>query len=103
VTRSVSRLAKGPSVQSLSAVSCPPGVAAGCVAVGTWGTAPHAPVSHVGTLWATLAPGNPHVSTLRTEADLSTLSCPTVQFCLAAGNESIERYDRGFSGNFFGG
>jgi hypothetical protein len=104
VSRSVSRLTRGPSVQSLTTVSCPPGVAAGCVAVGTWGTAPRTPTPKAGTLWATLAPGHPHVSTLMTENDLSTLSCPTAQFCLGAGNESVARlHHNGFSGSFFGG
>ena len=81
-------------MQSLTAVSCPPGVVAGCVATGAWGSAPHAPAPAAGSLSATLAPGNEHVAPLNPEADLSTLSCPTVRFCLAAGNESVETYHR---------
>jgi hypothetical protein len=101
---SVMRKTQGPSGQSLTTVSCPPGVPSGCVAVGTWGTAPHAPTPNAGTLWGTLAPGHPHVSTFRTETDLSTLSCPTTQFCLGAGNESVSRlHHNGLSGSFFGG
>ena len=105
VTPAAARLTKGLAWQSLSSVSCPPGLAAGCVAVGAWGAAPPGPRPAAGLLWATLAPGHPQVSAIRTDSDdLSTLSCPTTQFCLGAGNESVARLDHhGFSGSFFGG
>jgi hypothetical protein len=96
---SISRLAKAPSSQSLSAVSCPPGVGHGCVAVGTW-SGGHNPLG--GGLAASLAPDDARIQPLDAPAP-STISCPTVEFCLAAGNESIERFDRGFRGSFFGG
>ena len=102
VAPAVAGLTGGPAQQSLSSVSCPPGFAGGCVAVGTWSSAPHATAPAAGTLWASLAPGHRYVSTVR--SDVSELSCPTVQFCLGAGNESVSRlHHNGFSGSFFGG
>jgi hypothetical protein len=99
--RSVSRLVKGLSAQSLTSVSCPPGAGSACVAVGTWGSATAGLNPPGGGLAATLSPGRVRMRPLN-DPEPSTISCPTVQFCLAAGNESIERFHRGFSGNFIG-
>jgi hypothetical protein len=56
VARAVSRLANGPSAQSLTAVSCPPASASACVAVGTWGSVRGGQNPRAGGLAATLPP-----------------------------------------------
>jgi hypothetical protein len=87
--------------QQLNAVSCPPRQLHGCVAVGSFSGA--ASVVASGGFSATIGTSSVRQQLLTFDPRPSAISCPTVQLCLVAGNESIERFDRGFSGNFFGG
>ncbi len=78
------------SSEELAAVSCPPAGTTTCVAVGSWvrGDRPNA------GLYVTVGPRSIRQSALTLDSDPTAIDCPTPSFCLAGGNQAVERFDR---------
>ncbi len=78
------------SSEELAAVSCPPSGAAPCVAVGSWfrGESPG------GGVTVTVGRGTVRQSRFALDPDPTAIDCPTASFCLAAGDNRVERLDR---------
>jgi hypothetical protein len=74
----------------LDAVSCPPAATAGCVAIGSWNLGDRPSRG----LYATVGQVATHQASLALDHDPTAIDCPTASFCLAGGNEAVERLDR---------
>jgi hypothetical protein len=83
-------LRRGAAGEDLAAVSCPAAGAAPCVAVGHW--MDHRLESH--GVYATIGRGGSHQRRLGLDRDPTAIDCPTATFCLAGGNEAVERWHR---------